>query len=113
MLHVACAAVHCACCDAAVLCCAVLCPAACAVLCCAQVPLINVLLPFVWKSFPFIFTADVAAVVGVYAWKVRQLRHWQCVDTLLTQFSSESPASRVCQYGFAMYAMHRGATLCA
>lgn len=42
------------------------------VLCCAQVPLINVLLPFVWKSFPFIFTADVAAVVGVYAWKVRQ-----------------------------------------
>jgi hypothetical protein len=33
------------------------------------VPLINVTLPFVWKSFPFIFTADVAAVVGVYAWK--------------------------------------------
>lgn len=40
-------------------------------LCCAvQVPLINVILPFAWKSFPFIFTADVAAVVGVYAWKV-------------------------------------------
>ncbi len=33
------------------------------------VPLLNVVLPFVWKSFPFIFSADVAAVVGVYAWK--------------------------------------------
>jgi len=33
------------------------------------VPLVNVALPFVWKSFPFIFVADVAAVVGVYAWK--------------------------------------------
>jgi hypothetical protein len=33
------------------------------------VPLINVALPFIWKSFPFIFTADVLAVVGVYAVK--------------------------------------------
>lgn len=33
------------------------------------VPLINVILPFVWKSFPFIYVADVVAVVGVYAWK--------------------------------------------
>lgn len=33
------------------------------------VPLMNVILPFVWKSFPFIFVADVVAVVGVYAWK--------------------------------------------
>jgi len=33
------------------------------------VPLVNVALPFVWKSFPFIFVADVAAVVSVYAWK--------------------------------------------
>uniref|UniRef100_A0A383VPR9 Uncharacterized protein n=1 Tax=Tetradesmus obliquus TaxID=3088 RepID=A0A383VPR9_TETOB len=33
------------------------------------VPLINVALPFVWKSFPFIFAADVAAVVSVYAVK--------------------------------------------
>jgi hypothetical protein len=32
------------------------------------VPLINVVLPFVWKSFPFIFTADVVAVIGVYAY---------------------------------------------
>jgi hypothetical protein len=33
------------------------------------VPLVNVVLPFVWKSFPFIFVADVVAVTGVYAWK--------------------------------------------
>jgi hypothetical protein len=33
------------------------------------VPLINVILPFIWKSFPFIYVADVVAVVGVYAWK--------------------------------------------
>jgi hypothetical protein len=35
------------------------------------VPLLNVLLPFAAKSFPLIFCADVVAVVGVYAWKVR------------------------------------------
>jgi hypothetical protein len=34
----------------------------------------NVALPFVWKSFPFIFSADVVALVGVYAWKVRRWR---------------------------------------
>ena len=34
----------------------------------------NVILPFVWKSFPFIFTADVVAMVGVYAWKVSKGR---------------------------------------
>lgn len=41
-------------------------------MCCwlLQVPIMNVILPFVWKSFPFIFTADVVAMVGVYAWKV-------------------------------------------
>lgn len=33
-------------------------------------PLINVGLPFVWKSFPFIYSADVVALAGVYAWKV-------------------------------------------
>ena len=33
-------------------------------------PLINVLLPFVWKSFPFIFSADVVAMGAVYAWKL-------------------------------------------
>lgn len=30
------------------------------------IPLMNVALPFVWKSFPFIFTADVVAVVATY-----------------------------------------------
>eukprot|EP00217_Crustomastix_stigmatica_P003944 CAMPEP_0183792824 /NCGR_PEP_ID=MMETSP0803_2-20130417/2824_1 /TAXON_ID=195967 /ORGANISM="Crustomastix stigmata, Strain CCMP3273" /LENGTH=186 /DNA_ID=CAMNT_0026037193 /DNA_START=57 /DNA_END=614 /DNA_ORIENTATION=+ len=33
------------------------------------VPLINVLLPFVWKSFAFIFSADCVACAGVYYWK--------------------------------------------
>ena len=34
-------------------------------------PLINVLLPFIWKSFPFVFTADVIACGAVYAWKMQ------------------------------------------
>ncbi|KAI3438390.1 hypothetical protein D9Q98_000822 [Chlorella vulgaris] len=33
------------------------------------VPLLNVALPFVWKSFPFIFSADCVLMAGVYAWK--------------------------------------------
>jgi len=33
------------------------------------IPVVNVLLPFVWKSFPFIFTADCLLMVAVYAWK--------------------------------------------
>lgn len=33
------------------------------------IPLLNVTLPFIWKSFPFIYTADVIAMAGVYAWK--------------------------------------------
>lgn len=33
------------------------------------IPLLNVALPFVWKSFPFIFTADCILFAGVYAWK--------------------------------------------
>jgi len=32
-------------------------------------PLMNVILPFVWKSFAFIFSADVIALVAVYYWK--------------------------------------------
>lgn len=32
-------------------------------------PLMNVALPFVWKSFPFIFTADVVAVAATYSVK--------------------------------------------
>ncbi len=34
------------------------------------IPIMNVTLPFVWKSFPFIYTADVAAMAALYAWKV-------------------------------------------
>ena len=34
------------------------------------IPVINVALPFVWKSFPFIFTVDVAALAVLYVWKV-------------------------------------------
>lgn len=32
-------------------------------------PLINVTLPLAWRSFAAVFTADVVALVGVYAWK--------------------------------------------
>ena len=34
------------------------------------IPVMNVTLPFIWKSFPFIFSADVAAMAALYAWKV-------------------------------------------
>lgn len=34
------------------------------------IPVMNVALPFVWKSFPFIYSADVVALAGMYAWKV-------------------------------------------
>ena len=33
------------------------------------VPFINVVLPFVWKSFPFIYSADCAALAAVFFWK--------------------------------------------
>jgi hypothetical protein len=33
------------------------------------VPLANVLLPFVWKNFGFIYGCDVALLFGVFAWK--------------------------------------------
>lgn len=32
-------------------------------------PLMNILLPFFWKSFPFIFTCDTALVLGIYWYK--------------------------------------------
>ncbi len=34
------------------------------------IPVLNVALPFVWKSFPFIYSVDVAALAALYAWKV-------------------------------------------
>ena len=33
------------------------------------IPILNVALPFVWKSFPFIFSADCLLLGGVFAWK--------------------------------------------
>ncbi len=33
------------------------------------IPLANVLLPFVWKNFAFIFCADCVLLTGVFAWK--------------------------------------------
>ncbi len=40
-------------------------------------PLMNIILPLVWKSFPFIFMADTVMVVAVYYWK----GIWQEVST--------------------------------
>ncbi|XP_014495338.1 uncharacterized protein LOC106757228 [Vigna radiata var. radiata] len=34
------------------------------------VPLINVVIPFFWKSFAIVWSADVVAFLGMYAWKV-------------------------------------------
>ena len=34
------------------------------------IPLLNVTLPLVWKSFPFIFTADCLAMGTIYLWKI-------------------------------------------
>jgi hypothetical protein len=34
------------------------------------IPVINVALPFVWKSFGFVFSADVVALFGILYWKV-------------------------------------------
>jgi hypothetical protein len=33
------------------------------------IPVLNVALPFVWKSFPFIFSADCLLLAAVYVWK--------------------------------------------
>lgn len=34
------------------------------------IPLLNVLLPFAWKSFAFVYTADVVAMAAVFYWKL-------------------------------------------
>lgn len=52
------------------------------------VPLINVGLPFIWKSFPFIFTADCAALALVYTWKIGlpgQTSSWYCSSWWIIQ----------------------------
>lgn len=33
------------------------------------IPLVNVLLPIIWKSFAAVFSADVVVLAGLYAWK--------------------------------------------
>lgn len=34
------------------------------------IPLLNVLLPFAWKSFAFVYTADVVVMAAIFYWKV-------------------------------------------
>ncbi|KAK7396347.1 hypothetical protein VNO78_17281 [Psophocarpus tetragonolobus] len=38
------------------------------------IPLINVVIPFFWKSFAVVWSADVVAFLGMYAWKFRWLQ---------------------------------------
>lgn len=33
-------------------------------------PLLNITLPLIWKSFPFIYTTDVVVMGAIYAWKL-------------------------------------------
>lgn len=34
------------------------------------IPLLNVIIPFFWKSFAVVWSADTVAFFGMYAWKV-------------------------------------------
>jgi len=34
------------------------------------IPALNVTLPFIWKSFAFVYSADVVALFGIMYWKV-------------------------------------------
>ena len=34
------------------------------------IPLVNVTLPLLWKSFPFIYTVDCVVMAAVYSWKL-------------------------------------------
>lgn len=34
------------------------------------IPLLNVIIPFFWKSFAVVWSADTIAFLGMYAWKV-------------------------------------------
>lgn len=34
------------------------------------IPLLNVAIPFFWKSFPLVWSADTLAFFALYAWKV-------------------------------------------
>ncbi|EFJ17355.1 hypothetical protein SELMODRAFT_178970 [Selaginella moellendorffii] len=43
-------------------------------------PLVNVLLPFVWKSFAAVWSADVAVFFAIYAWKMEWLQQNESKD---------------------------------
>lgn len=49
------------------------------------IPLINVIIPFFWKSFAVVWSADVVAFLGMYAWKVHILS--SSLDLLLALLS--------------------------
>ena len=34
------------------------------------IPLLNITLPLLWKSFPFIYTVDCVVMAAVYGWKL-------------------------------------------
>ncbi|GLT47167.1 hypothetical protein SLA2020_208800 [Shorea laevis] len=38
------------------------------------IPLLNVIIPFFWKSFSVVWSADTVAFFGLYAWKLRWLQ---------------------------------------
>ncbi|KAK4775592.1 hypothetical protein SAY87_023553 [Trapa incisa] len=38
------------------------------------IPLLNVIIPFFWKSFAFVWSADTVAFFGMYAWKMGWLQ---------------------------------------
>jgi hypothetical protein len=62
------------------------------------VPLLNVALPFVWKSFPFIFSAD-CVLMAVRVWGAVV-----CDSILLWEGSSAFPAATVWRTLFATLA---------
>lgn len=38
------------------------------------IPLLNIIIPFFWKSFAVVWSADTVAFVGMYAWKLEWLQ---------------------------------------
>jgi hypothetical protein len=48
------------------------------------VPIVNIILPFAWKSFAFVYSADCVLLAGIYYWKVVQAEESE---------SSELPAA--------------------
>ncbi|CAK7348199.1 unnamed protein product [Dovyalis caffra] len=46
------------------------------------IPLLNVLIPFFWKSFAFVWSADTIAFFGMYAWKLGWLQKTEYGDNV-------------------------------